>query len=408
MTTPSTTRPWAFRARFRREAYGWKGSRLAISRLKEALAEIRAVARQDPALAAEGAVLLLEKLSPALCRIDSSSGALGQATYAAVETLVPLIAQASVSEAVRRQWLERLFEAHGEDDPPYIENLGGHWGTLCASPALASAWADQLLPTLQLVLHEQQAGRYAFDKHKDACLSALFAAGRHDEILQLLAMDPRPYASDRLWAARVLAARGQIDEAIACAYEGSEGYAQQSLARFAQTLLLQAGRRAEAFDRFALAAHQGNTRLATFRALARTYPELPADRLLDHLVACSPGQAGQWFATAKTLKLHDRAVTLAWASPCDPATLNRAARDHLTDKPDFALQCALASLHWIAEGYGYELSTLDVLEAWRMGRSAAQASGQTGLFENRLSQILASERPRASWMQQALRAAGQR
>ena len=80
---------WAFRARFRRAAFGWKGSRLAIERIHEALAEIRTAARQDPATAAEGAVQFLEKLSPALNQIDSSSGALGSATYSAVQELVP-------------------------------------------------------------------------------------------------------------------------------------------------------------------------------------------------------------------------------------------------------------------------------------------------------------------------------
>ena len=66
--------PWAFRARFRRTAFGWKGTKLAIERIHEALTEIRAVARQDPAAAAEGAVLFLEKLSPA-CLIYTSDAA---------------------------------------------------------------------------------------------------------------------------------------------------------------------------------------------------------------------------------------------------------------------------------------------------------------------------------------------
>ena len=39
--------PWAFRARFRRTAFGWKGTKLAIERIHEALAEIRTVARQE-------------------------------------------------------------------------------------------------------------------------------------------------------------------------------------------------------------------------------------------------------------------------------------------------------------------------------------------------------------------------
>ena len=76
--TATTPAPWAFRSRFRRGAFGWRGSRLAMTRINEALAEIRAVARHDPASAAEGAVWLLERLSPALGQADSSSGALGR------------------------------------------------------------------------------------------------------------------------------------------------------------------------------------------------------------------------------------------------------------------------------------------------------------------------------------------
>jgi len=68
--TRTTSHRWAFAARFRRGAFGWK-SALPIQRLKEALAEIRQIARADPVLAADGAVALLEKLSPALEHVDS-------------------------------------------------------------------------------------------------------------------------------------------------------------------------------------------------------------------------------------------------------------------------------------------------------------------------------------------------
>jgi hypothetical protein len=47
--------------------------------VKQAVGEIKKVARKDPVLAADGAVSLLERLSPALERIDSSSGASGTA-----------------------------------------------------------------------------------------------------------------------------------------------------------------------------------------------------------------------------------------------------------------------------------------------------------------------------------------
>lgn len=64
---------WQFRSRFRCGAFGSRGSKLAISRIDGALAEFRATARRDPVRGAEGAVLFVEKLSPA-CRTKSLSG----------------------------------------------------------------------------------------------------------------------------------------------------------------------------------------------------------------------------------------------------------------------------------------------------------------------------------------------
>ena len=390
---------WAFRARFRRAAFGWKGSKLAIEGIHEALAEIRAVARQDPASAAEGAVLLLERLSPAFNQVDSSSGALG----AAVQDLVPLIRGASVDSAVRNRWLDRLFEAIQEDDPPYIESLGDHWGELCATPELASSWADQLLPILRNVLRDRKRGTYAFFPGTSLCYSALFKAGRHDELLELLAMDPRPIWPYMIWGARVLVARGQVDEAIAYVRERARSTTSlEPIARFAEDTLLQAGRRAEAFDQYALLANQANSNLSTFRALAKKYPELAPEKLLEHLVAATPGEPGKWFATAKTLKLFDRATALAWASPCDPKTLTRAARDHLVKQPDFALQAALAALHWMSLGHGYELTGFDVMEAHRLASEAGRSTGHMDLAQTSIEQALALERPMSAWMRRSL------
>jgi tetratricopeptide (TPR) repeat protein len=395
--------PWAFRARFRRTAFGWKGTKLAIERIHEALAEIRAVARQDPATAAEGAVLFLEKLSPALNQIDSSSGALGNATYSAVQELMPIISSAPVDTAMRKKWLDRLFEAIQDDDPPYIEHLGDHWGDLCATTELASVWADQLLPTQRNVLRERKRGTYAFFSGTTLCYSALFKAGRHDELLELLAMDPHPIWQYFVWGARVLSARGQIDEAIAYLREhAGSATSLETIARFAEEALLKAGRRAEAFDQFALLANQANSNLSTFRALAKKYPELAQDKLLGHLIASTPGEPGKWFATAKTLKLFDRATQLAWASPCDPKTLTRAARDHLTKQPGFAMQSALAALHWMSMGHGYELTGLDVHEAHRLAIEAAKTTQQVELAQTAIEQVLAADRPMSASMRRSL------
>jgi hypothetical protein len=401
--TTTAAAPWIFRTRFRRSAFGWKASRLAIGRIQEALIEIHAAARIDPVRAGEGAVLLLEKLSPALCQIDSSSGALGNATHAAVQELAPLISSAPVSTSVRKQWLDRLFEAIQQDDPPYIESLGDHWGDLCATPEQASDWADQLLPTLHNVQRQREGGTFAHFAGTSLCYSALFKAGRHDQILQLLSKDRHPIWPYLIWGARVLAVKGQIDEAIAYARDrAGNSYSEETLARFAEDLMLKAGRRAEAFDQYALPANQANTHISTFRALAKRYPELAKDRLLDHLVASTPHAPGKWFATAKTLKLFDQATQLAWASPCDPKTLNRAARDHLNTQPNFAMQCALAALHWMSTGHGYELTSLDVQEAHRIAIDAASKTQQTEQAQAAIEQMLATNKPTTAWMKQSL------
>ncbi len=385
---------WAFRSKFRRNAYGWKGSKLAISRIKEALSEIRVVARHDPIVAAEGSVLLLTILVPAISDIDSSSGALGNAVNRAIETLVPIIAQAPVDKAQRQKWLTKLYEAYEEDGISYIESLGDHWGALCAEPELASKWADELLPTVKLVIADRAAGNYAFFKGTTPCFSALFHANRHDELLQLLQSEPRPFFGDAKWGAKAMIARGQIDQALAYWRECGDKYISQTeFAQFAEEALLAAGRRQEAFDQYALDANWANSHLSTFRAIRKKYPEVEPEKLLAYLIEAA-GPPGKWFATAKTLGLLEVAEKLIWQSPCDPHTLIRAARDFETKRPVFALQCARGALHWMSNGYGYEITGLDVHMAWQLAVSTSEATGQTGetaAFIDRVGEV-------ATWM----------
>jgi hypothetical protein len=63
--TRTAAHRWAFTPRFRRHAFGWR-SQPAVQRVREAVAEIQKLAKKDPALADAGAVLFLEKVSPAL------------------------------------------------------------------------------------------------------------------------------------------------------------------------------------------------------------------------------------------------------------------------------------------------------------------------------------------------------
>ncbi len=124
--TTSANHQWQFKARFRRNAFGWR-SQPAVQRVKEAVKEIKGVARRDPVHAGEGAVAFLERVSPALEQVDSSSGAIGTAVYNAIEELAAIIAAAPADSATRDKWLERLWRAHEADQIPYIERLSDHW-----------------------------------------------------------------------------------------------------------------------------------------------------------------------------------------------------------------------------------------------------------------------------------------
>jgi hypothetical protein len=49
--------------------------------------------------------------------------------------------------------------------------------------------------------------------------------------------------------------------------------------------------------------------LATYRAIAKKYPEIAPEQVLRDLVVSTPGEPGKWFATAKSLKQFDRKAT---------------------------------------------------------------------------------------------------
>ena len=359
----ATSHAWAFRPSFRRHAFGWKGTRKAIERLKEAVARPQALSR--------------------LWR--------------------PLIAAAPVPRPVRERWLERLFDAVQEDDPPYIESLGEHWGALCADSALASQWADQLLPLLKHVMADRRNGIYAYAKAGTPCYSALFRAGRLDELLAVLALDPKPYWHDQQWAAKALAVRGDVDGALELIEGLRSPYASDTaLSAVAEQLLLDAGRIDDAYARYGIVATSANTNIATFRAIAKRYPGIQPNRILGDLIASTPGEEGKWFATAKTLKQYDLALALARRATVDPKTLVRAARDHVRSQPSFALDVALSALHWMARGAGFELTCADVGAARHQALAAAETLALGALVGERIADNVAGDGPAARWVRQCL------
>ena len=365
---------WVFRARFRRHAFGWR-SQPAIKRIKEAVSEIKKVARRDKVLAAEGAVIFLEKVSPALDHVDSSSGAIGTAVNKAIDALVPIIAEAPADDKTRDAWLERLWDAYQEDDMPYIELLGDHWGELCASKEVASRWADRLLDICKMAWGPDPDLR-GFFKGTTNCLSALLAAERYEEILDLLEMAPYKMWHYRKYGVKALAAMGKKAEAIRYAEDGRGlNDSPVAIARACEEILLSSGLVDEAYRRYGIEANRAGTYLAWFRAVVKKYPHKDPAEILDDLVASTPGAEGKWFAAAKSAGLYDEAIALANRTPCSPQTLTRAARDFAERNPSFAIEAGMAALRWLVEGYGYEITGLDVLNAYSFTMEAAKNAG---------------------------------
>jgi hypothetical protein len=376
---------WEFKARLRRQAFGWK-SQPAIQRIKQAVREIKKVARRHPLLAADGAVLFLERLSPAIENVDSSSGAIGTAVSSAIEELVPIIAAAPATAATRDAWLERLWEAHANDQIPYIERLADHWAELCASKEVASSWADRLLAITRMALSPDKNLRGHF--HGTACLAALYHAERYDEILDVL-KDENIWPYKR-WAVKALGAMGRKAEAIRLAEASRSPWTSDSdVDALCEELLLSSGLVEEAYARYGLRAHRGGTYLATFRAIAKKYPHKPAAQILADLVKATPGEEGKWFTAARDLGRYDLAIALARTSPCDPRTLARAARDYAAKEPAFAVEAAHAALEWLVKGDGYEVTATDVRMAYSAATKAAEALGHAAETKERIRQLIA-------------------
>ncbi len=381
---------WEFRARFRRNAFGWK-SQPPIKRVKEAVSEIKKVARKDALLAAEGAVLLLEKLSPALTHVDSSSGSIGSAVNKAIEALGPIVSEAPADAKTRDAWLDRLWVAYEEDGIPYIELLADYWGELCGSQEVASRWADRFIEECRASWSQDQRATQYF-RGTVPCLSSLLAAERHQELLDLLATAPYRMWDYSKFGVRALVGMGKKAEAIRFAEDNrgrNDGPA--VIARACEEILLSSGLADEAYRRYGLQANEAGTYLAWFRAVAKRYPDKAAAEILGDLVASTPGEEGKWFAAAKSASLFDEAIVLAMRSPGSPQTLTRAARDFAEKNPSFALEAGMAALHWLVEGYGYEITSADVHDAYSHAMAAAENAGRAEETKQRIRELVSKE-----------------
>ena len=393
---------WTFLSRFRAGAYSWKATRLACQRLREAVSEIKKVAKKDPLIGAEGAVRLMEKIWPALEHVDSSSGALGSAINKTLDDLIPIIVNAPADEKARSNWLDRLWQAMEDDGVDYLSPVGDHWGELCGSPEVAGRWADELVSTLRSCWSDPNPGGYFHGA--TACLSCLLTTGRYGELLDLLELPRYPSWHYRRYGVEALRAMGRKVEVVQYA-EASRGLNQPDsvIDQACEEVLISSGLHEEAYRRYGLSAAVGNSYIARFRSVAKRYPMKDKSQILSDLIATTPGEEGKWFATAKELELYEMALELANRSPCDPKTLTRAARDYLDSEPVFALGSAIAALRWLSEGWGYEVTSIDVVEAYDRAIDAAARLNKVDNVDERIRQIVeASDNAAAQFVRRAV------
>jgi hypothetical protein len=191
---------------------------------------------------------------------------------------------------------------------------------------------------------------------------------------------------------KALAALGRKVEAIRYAEEGRDRYDNPAaIAGACEEILLSSGLMDEAYRRYGLLANRTGTYAGWFRAVAKKYPHKKPAEILDDLVAATPGEEGKWFAAAKDAELFDEAIMLANRTPCSPQTLTRAARDFEARQPEFAVEAGMAALRWLVEGYGYEITGLDVLNAYSHTMKAAENAGCAEETRQRIRDLVARE-----------------
>lgn len=378
----ATGQTWKLKQYFRANAFGWRASALASTRLKQALAEIQKVGRKDAILAAEGALSLAERLWPALAGVDTSSGALGSAVHRATIQLVSVIIKPEVDVVIRARWMERLYDAVQNDGVDYLARIQNHWGELCVYTELANQWADKLLPGVRDCW---TASPPQFAKDAVMALSALLKAARHDDISTLLELQRTRFWHYDQFRAESLVRQGRIDEALELAQSiGVDPHANAGMGWvvFCERVLLDAGRRDEAYRRFAGMATSATTNTMWVRRVLEKYPERQPRSVLMDLMAS--GAKGKWFAAAKDAGFMDIALECAADHCADPATLVRAVRDFGETDPEFAMRVAASAIKGLLHGSGYDPETGDVVRAYHYGMAAAAKIEKQADFEQTL------------------------
>ena len=110
------------------------------------------------------------------------------------------------------KWLDRLLQAIQDDGVDYLCVVEDHWGDLCASPEVASQWADQFVDLIRIAWSDPRPGGHV--SATSLCLSSLLAAGRHQDIWNLLAVARFPFWHYRKFGVDALVKEDRMEDAL--------------------------------------------------------------------------------------------------------------------------------------------------------------------------------------------------
>lgn len=365
-----------FTRRIRTNAFGWHGTSTASKAIKDAIRELKTVAKFDPLASAEGAVVLIERMWKALQHVDSSSGSIGTAVDKGLDEAAAIFEKADLDPKTRQGYLERIWEAIQEEDIGYYDSLPDRWPQFCGDRETMARWADEFKEPTQSVLSDPTPGAYF--RGTALCLSCLLALQRYDEIFEILAVERNLLFDTKRYGARALVQQGKLDEAIAYAKEGSSSvYSDPRIDAFCEQVLIDADQSERAYEEYGISSSERSTGLATFNAIKKKYPDIAPKRILEDLIAANPDNPGKYFAATRKAGFEDLALEIANSSRVDPKTLTRAAEQVMDTKPAIAARYAAIAYRLFQEGWGFDVTKLDIVRALETAREAAERSGNT-------------------------------
>ncbi len=344
------------------------------------MSELRTAAKADRYLAAEGAVLLIECIVPAIEQIDGSSGMIGSATRKAVEDTAAIVAAAADEPGRHEKRLERIYAAYQDDGYGYLDGIGDLWGNFCGSVDHARSWAEKTLASYRSIRAHNATG---YIREIDMCLSAQFFAGQYDAVIELVETETLRMWHHERWKVLALAALDRPLDAIAYAESlRDQRYHYSAIDETCEHILRSIGEEERAYNEYALTQSVSGTYLAHYTALCKRYPNVDKRRVLLDLIARTTGDSGKWFAAANKSNFLDIAVDLAKRGPCDPKVLTRAAQERTETHPEFSLDIALQAIAYFADGRGFDVTSSDIRAAYLAGRTAAERLEQVGNYDD--------------------------